>query len=170
MLVPILEKVEKVNEKLVESFYKHPEHYKYYFCSGYLDLLKPATDTWEAERFASVNPEGEVIGFISISHERRVESAKLVCINFTSHPVAENRHDNAMIFTADLETLLTGVIQRVRVLRFGVAIGNPAEKGYDLLCQRFGGRVVGTETAIFKLSDGTVCDFKGYEVPGQLRR
>ncbi|PTY93121.1 hypothetical protein B5V90_03045 [Heyndrickxia sporothermodurans] len=51
-----------------------------------------------------------------------------------------------------------------RKLKFGVTIGNPAEKFYDKYLDKIGGRVVGIYKEEDILMDGNLYDFKAYEI------
>ena len=49
-------------------------------------------------------------------------------------------------------------------LNFTVTVGNPIEKTYDKLVNRYGGRVVGVRRMDVKLMDGKLYDVKEYEI------
>ena len=47
---------------------------------------------------------------------------------------------------------------------FNVIVGNPAERLYDRICNKYGGRVIGTFNQEAKLQDGKLYDVKYYEM------
>ena len=49
-------------------------------------------------------------------------------------------------------------------MNFGVVIGNPVEKSYDRLVERYGGRIVGIKERETKLFDNQYYDVKEYEI------
>ena len=51
-----------------------------------------------------------------------------------------------------------------RKLIFSVVIGNPIEKTYDRMIQKYGGRIVGIQRQQVKLIDGQFYDVKMYEI------
>ena len=53
---------------------------------------------------------------------------------------------------------------KFRKLKFSVCIGNPIEKSYDKMIEKYNGRIVGTYLKDAKLFDGEYCDRKVYEI------
>ena len=51
-----------------------------------------------------------------------------------------------------------------RKLSFYVVVGNPIEKSYDKMCERYGGRIVGVKRKNTRLIDGKYYDEKLYEI------
>ena len=45
-----------------------------------------------------------------------------------------------------------------------MVIGNPIERTYDKLCQKYGGRIIGIEKEETKLQDNKYYDVKRYEI------
>lgn len=79
-------------------------------------------------------------------------------INFEDEP--------SMTFTMDMGQALTDIFEKYnfRKLNFYVVVGNPAEKSYDKMIKRYGGRVVGYRKENTRLFDGKYYDEKLYEV------
>jgi hypothetical protein len=49
-------------------------------------------------------------------------------------------------------------------MRFGVIVGNPIEKTYDKLIEKYGGKICGYAKEDIKLFDGKLYDLKNYEI------
>ena len=79
-------------------------------------------------------------------------------INFEAEP--------SMTFAMDLGRALTDIFEKYnfRKLNFYVIVGNPAEKAYDKMIKKYGGRVVGYRRENTRLFDGKYYDEKLYEV------
>lgn len=79
-------------------------------------------------------------------------------INFEDEP--------SMTFARDLGQALTDIFEKYyfRKLNFCVIVGNPAEKAYDKMIKKYGGRVVGYRRENTRLFDGKYYDEKLYEV------
>lgn len=71
-----------------------------------------------------------------------------------------------MTFGRDLGQALTDIFEKFRFnkLKFSVVIGNPIEKSYDRMIQRYGGRIVGIFRQDTRLIDGNLYDVKDYEI------
>lgn len=146
-------------DKLQNAFRKtwYVDKYKYYNFDSYYDEYKPAIDTWNKLEFVSIH-DGQIVGYISYSIDRASNNCYELCvINFT---------DNCVTFGVDLYKAIKDIFYKYNFskLKWSVAIGNPAEKSYDKLVSKLGGRVVGTYKEDIKLWDGSVVDTKIYEV------
>lgn len=71
-----------------------------------------------------------------------------------------------MIFGRDLGKALTDIFEKFNFnkLKFSVVVGNPIEKSYDRMIQKYGGRVVGIFREDARLIDGNLYDVKQYEI------
>lgn len=131
---------------------------KYKFCNGgYVDEYKPSESTWNTHEFVSIH-KGEVIGYISYGINRNeYDVSGLRAINFS---------DNKIVFGLDLMKVVEGIFSKFnfRKLSFGVYVGNPIEKSYDKMIEKYGGRIVGVKKEECKLMDGKYYDFKIYEI------
>lgn len=135
------------------------EKYKYWAYSSYYEAFEVAQNTMESHQFVSLNPEGEVIGYIGYSVYRGDDSVDgLNIINFTD--------GNKATFGIDVATAVRDIFEKFhfRKLNFVVVIGNPIEKTYDHLMKKYNGRIVGTWKKHVKLYDGAICDVKLYEI------
>lgn len=131
---------------------------KYMFVRfGYTNEYEPSKSTWEKYEFVSIC-NNEVIGLIYYYINRNEYSVSNFCaINFS---------DNKITFGRDLGIILNDIFMKYnfRKLKFGVFVGNPIEKSYDKLIQKYGGRIIGTEREAARLLDGKFYDYKEYEI------
>ena len=79
---------------------------------------------------------------------------------------AINFSDNKLTFGKDLMQCLDEIFTKFnfRKLTYNVLVGNPIEKTYDKLTEKYGGEVVGVQKLHVKLIDGNYCDLKTYEI------
>lgn len=155
MLVPAFNYAEELKKKMATTWFD--EKYKYYNDTYYSDL-KIDNETWSRHQFVSIDKDGNIIGYIEYSVDRQTYSCDgLSIINFT---------DNKTIFGMDLGHALTDIFEKFkfRKLVFAVIIGNPIEKSYDKMINKYGGRIVGVYKQHTKLIDGEYYDKKVYEI------
>lgn len=133
------------------------DKYKYWNCDTYYQSMQIDDNTWNKHQFVSVC-DGMVIGYISYNISRAENYAYcLSIINFS---------DNKIAFGIDLGQALRDIFERYkfRKLNFSVVIGNPIEKSYDKMIEKYGGRIVGIYKEDVKLIDGEYYDKKLYEI------
>lgn len=139
------------------TWYK--ERYKFWNCANYYEEWSASESTWVKHQFASVR-SGEVIGYIGydINRADADEVYALNIINFEDHP--------SITFARDLGNALKDIFEKykLRKLSFSVVVGNPIEKSYDKICEKYGGRIVGVKKKQVRLIDGLFYDEKLYEV------
>lgn len=131
--------------------------YWYYHCSSYMSPIEIDADTWNNTQFVSLNPSGEVIGYLEYGVkqlERYV--GYLAIINFT---------DN-ISFGMDVMTMLKDMFEKYQYKKivFSVLIGNPIEPKYDRIIKHYGGQVIGVYKEHVMLPDGKLYDEKVYEI------
>lgn len=135
------------------------ERYKFWNSANYFEDFTAQDSTWVEHQFASVR-NGEVIGYIGYKINRADGDAvyALSIINFEESPSAT--------FSLDLGKALKNIFEKYnfRKLTFSVIVGNPIEKAYDKMCERYGGRIVGTLKENVRLFDGKYYDEKLYEI------
>jgi hypothetical protein len=131
---------------------------KYYQYGSMKSLIvKTEDDTWSKLQYVSVKNE-KVIGYYEANFDRNNQSiASIQIVNFD----AKNKY----FFGKDLITFFerlkgTGL----RKVNWSVIIGNPAEKLYDKIIDRYGGRIVGVYLADVQLQDSIFYDRKIYEI------
>jgi len=156
MLQPAALHVDFLTRRFTEIAFE--DKYKYYFPMGYRDKFKIVEGTWTRHEFVSVDREGNVLGYIAYNIDRDCMVAHSLCIiNFGKEHV---------IFSKDLAHAIREVFEKFkfRKLRWMVSVGNPAERHYDRMCVRLGGRIIGIYEKEDKLIDGTYADRKEYEI------
>ena len=99
-----------------------------------------------------------MIGYIGYHIDRSAEVVDV--LNIINFP------ENRVVFGMDAGQALKDIFEKFnfRKLVFMVVIGNPIEKSYDKMIQRYGGRVVGIQKQQTKLIDGKFYDVKLYEI------
>lgn len=136
----------------------YDDKYKY-VNSGWISLTyKTKEDNWQGNEFVSVNKHGRVIGLIAYEIDRQSYKANnFIMMNFTNDRVT---------FGKDLLQVIMDIFLKFRFnkMNFKVHCGNPVEKSYDKLVARLGGRISGFYEDEVKLTDGTYCNSKSYEI------
>ena len=155
----MLEPAIKYKNKLEQLQYNiwFNEKYKYWNCDTYYNSMQIDTDTWNRHQFVSVFND-EILGYIAYNISRSDNNvSSLSIINFS---------DNKTVFGVDLCHALKDIFERYkfRKLNFSVVIGNPIEKSYDKMINKYGGKIVGIYREDVKLIDGQYYDRKLYEI------
>jgi len=135
------------------------DKYKYYNNSIYWSYeVKLSQDSWNNIEMVSVDKNNNVRGFFRASISR--ESDKISALGIM------NFYDKSVTFSKDLYQFLSDLFIKYnfRKIEFTVVIGNPAEKMYDRIMKKYGGRIVGVEKLSTKLVDGLYYDVKYYEI------
>lgn len=156
MLDIAINHIEELKQKMNSIWFD--EKYKFYNNDLYYSDFKVDDDTWNRHQFVSLDKNGCVIGYIGYSVSRQTHScSNLAIINFS---------DNKMIFGTDLGQALKDIFEKFKFkkLNFKVVIGNPIEKSYDKMINKYGGRVVGIYSDETKLIDGEYYPVKLYEI------
>lgn len=133
------------------------DEYKYWNDSVYYGSLQIDESTWCKHQFVSVI-KNKVIGYIEYSINREANNVYgLNIVNFS---------DNKILFGRDLRQALKDIFEKYnfRKLSFSVVIGNPIEKSYDKMIEKYGGRVIGVRKDEVKLIDNKYYDDKLYEI------
>lgn len=144
-----------VKNKYIDVWYN--EKYKYYFSNWHNEHEVPKDD-WNKMCFVSVDKDGNVLGYISYTIDRSVNSAhSFGAINFS---------DNIITFGMDLRQIIDDIFCKFNLqrLEFDVVCGNPIEKSYDRMVQKCGGRIVGIKRRATILMDNKLYDGKTYEI------
>lgn len=159
----MLDNAYKYEDQIQSKFFDvwYDPKYQYYFGGPYREVysLPSCTgngDPWHS--FVSVDKDGEVLGLISYKINEDVKSAHCFgAINFSN---------NKIIFGLDLCQAIEDIFIKFGLnrLEFTVICGNPAEKHYDRLVKRIGGRILCVRKQVAKALDRTICDDKMYEI------
>jgi len=141
---------------LSETWYE--DEYKYFHYSNYHRKIEIPKDDWNSRHFASVDKNGNLLGYISYEI-RRINNS--ICgvgaINFTN---------NKIVFGKDLVQVIDDIFFKFHhnKIEFSVVVGNPIEQTYDKLIYKYGGRIVGVRRRQAVLIDGLYYDDKLYEI------
>jgi len=137
-----------------------PQKYKYVISNTWATYeLEIHTNSWDKLQFVSIVKK-EVIGYFECSADRQVYYAhRLVAINFEDKP--------NFVFSKDFWRFvkLLFVQYKFNKINFSCVVGNPAEKIYYKIINKWSGRIVGTYKNDVKLLDGKVYDLRVYEIP-----
>jgi hypothetical protein len=155
MLKPAIQYAD-VLPKMYQSIW-FEDKYKYYNYNSYWHTFSVEDKTQDWHEFVSINSKGEIIGYIHYYVNRiTLNCTSFGAINFTNDPT----------FGKDLLQVIKDIFERFNFhkLTFGVVIGNPAEKSYDHLCAKYGGRILCIEKEETKLEDNNYYDVKRYEI------
>lgn len=155
MLEPAIKYREQIELIQYDTWFN--DKYKYFNSGSYYGNMEIDDGTWNRHQFVSVQ-NGVVIGYIEYSISREENSVhSLGIINFS---------DNKIAFGKDLAQALKDIFEKYkfRKLTFNMLVGNPIEKSYDKIVNKYGGRIVGTYKEHVKLIDGNYYDEKLYEI------
>jgi hypothetical protein len=156
MLDNAIKYTEELKIKLIDTWYD--EKYKYYYMGGGHKPYCPAENDWGAREFVSLDKNGKILGYISYTINRNVNSIyEFGAINFS---------DDKFIFGIDLFKVIDNIFCQFghQKLEWDVVCGNPIEESYDEAVAKIGGRIVGIKKRAVKLADGKLYDKKMYEI------
>lgn len=159
----------KYNEELKKLYVNtwFDERYKYYNYRSHWEMPKFDESTWDGHDFVSLDTNGQIIGAIGYSINRPTNSVcGLGILNFTPPIEKRSFSKSDIIFGQDVLQAIKDIFEKFNFhkLNFCVVIGNPVEKTYDRLCEKYGGRIVGIEREETKLCDNKYYDVKRYEI------
>lgn len=152
------------NAKLYEEEIKrnmwnvwYDENFQYYFGNRYRNDFKLSNDAGSYD-FAVIDESNNLIGYIGYYFD--------IDTNVISHFGAINFSDNKLLFGKAMFQVIEDCFLRygANVLEWCVVCGNPIEKTYDKLSQKYGGRIVGIKKNRSKTLDGELRDMKIYEI------
>lgn len=137
----------------------HTDKYKYYNATNHWDYeIQLSNSSWDNISMVSVNKYDNILGFLRADIDR--------CSDKVSNIGVINFGDISYTFSKDLYIFLDSLFSKYsfRKIEWTVLIGNPAEKMYDKLVKKYGGRIVGTREKSAMLENGEYCDVKIYEI------
>jgi hypothetical protein len=136
------------------------DKYKYYNNSNYWNYeMKLSNDSWSNIEMVSVDSKDNILGFFQASISR--ESDKISAIGII------NFYDKNIIFSRDMYNFLVDLFDKFnfRKIEWTVVVGNDdAEKMYDRIINKYGGKIVGVKEKSTKLIDGLYYNVKLYEI------
>ena len=149
---------EQIRRKMWEVWYD--EKYQYYFggCERHDFFIGDGSDGYQKRYFAVLNDSDELLGYIGYSVDTDIRVAMWFgAINFSN--------DKYTFGKAIWQVICDCFVKfGMNVIEWSVVCGNPAEKSYDRLCKKFGGRVVGVRRKRAKDLAGNLHDDKIYEI------
>lgn len=150
----------KHKEELIEQFRSiwFQDKYKFWNFGPYYEEWNAEESTWNNHQFVSLSGQGEVVGYIGYRIDRANDVVEcLNIINFT---------DDKLTFGMDTGRAIRDIFEKFhfRKINFSVVVGNPIEKTYDKLIQRYGGSVCGYCKKNVRLIDNQFYDEKMYEI------
>jgi len=139
----------------------------YYFLGPYYNYeLNIDKDSWNNLQFVSIskNKKNEYLihGYFCANINRDTD-----CIDNIQLLKFKNfKQDNTFTFSYDLINFLKNLFEKYqfRKIEWCVIIGNPAEKMYDRIITKWGGKIIGIFREKIKLLDGKFYDLKYYEI------
>ena len=147
---------EQLTQKMYDVWFN--DKYKYWNNESWYQSFKVDLDTWYKHQFVSIDNDGILVGYIGYNIHREDDSVDgLSILSFT---------DNSLVFGADLLAAIKDIFEKFnfRKLNFTVVVGNPAERHYDSIIKKCGGRIVGVKEKDSRLIDGKYYDLKIYEI------
>lgn len=160
MLKPAILYKEALAEK-AKIVLMEPEKYKFIDLCNYLcynNFVVDEVDEWAKVKRVSVNVNGDVLGFMKATVLRQDNSAtELLFVNFDLTKLS-------VTFVRDMEAFLQYLLKNFRKVTFCCVVGNPAERLYDKVLEKYHGRVVGVKKQEALLQDGQFYDLKLYEI------
>lgn len=134
------------------------EKYKYLDFSSYQNLnINISDSTWECIQKVSVDREGKIHGYLKANLNRSSDIVTgLTVMNF----------DSNYIFSKDMYQFIDELftIYNFRKIKFYALADNPANKMYEKVIKRLGGRVVGVFKEEIKSCDNKYYDEVNYEI------
>lgn len=100
----------------------------------------------------------KLLGYLSYSIDR--DSNRAYAVGIMSF------EDKNPVFGRDVLRMFENMFNNrgMRKANFAALCGNPIEKTYDRLVKKLSGRIVGIEKEHCRISDGSYCDIKTYEI------
>lgn len=145
---------EEVTRKLQATWYS----LKYqYFWDGYGSDLDIPTDSYWKKQFVFLDEKGEVTGYFSYNYNSNTSSMNnFGLISFIDY--------NPKFILAIYEHIAAALKNGVKRIEFFAYEDNPANKGYQKLIKRFGGKQVGKLTNNTRLLDNKLHNTLIYEI------
>lgn len=148
------------------------EYYKFFITSPIfnIELAIPDKNTKYRHEFVSVDKFGDIIGVISYSIDRSTGNCHTLFIcnfdNVRNEISDSDKRKRSVIFGRDIKKAINDLFLTFNFnkLEFYVVVGNPVEKTYDKLVQRYGGKVVEIKKQDVRLWDNKLYDTKWYKI------
>ncbi|MDR1572797.1 MAG: hypothetical protein LBS24_00605 [Clostridiales Family XIII bacterium] len=148
---------EKLNQAWRSVIFE--DKYQFYNGGAWWDYeIKLDDKSWDSIQMVSVGKNDEVLGYFSARANRSSNKISSVgTINFG---------DVNVTFSRDFHRFLSELFtkHRFRKIEWYVIVGNPAERLYDKIVAKYGGRVIGVSHETTVTPDGITRDEKDYEI------
>jgi hypothetical protein len=148
---------DKLNQVWQSVIFK--EKYQFYNCGNSWNYkIELDESSWEKLQMVSVDAQDNVIGYLSANIDRfTYKISNISAINFGEVNIT---------FSKDFYQFLSELFTKYkfRKIEWFVTVGNPAEKLYDRIIEKYGGRVIGIRHASAITTDGILRDEKEYEI------
>jgi hypothetical protein len=135
------------------------EKYQFYnpvnFWSYTIDL---SNSSWDSIQMVSVDNDDGILGYFTAYIDRISRKVSNIgAINFGTLSIT---------FSKDFYQFLIELFTKhhFRKVEWNVVIGNPAERMYDKIVAKYGGRIVGVRRESTTTADGVLRDEKLYEI------
>jgi hypothetical protein len=156
----MLELAKKYEDQLRKIFYDTAldSSYDWEWIGTGRAWIEPSDKTEEKMNLVST-VNGQVIGEMGYSIDGIVKKAD-------GFYAAHFSKDNGFIFMKDLIQCVKNIFEKygMNKLSWCVFVGNPAERIWDKLSNRYGGRIIGIREQDVCLNDGKLYDVKEYEI------
>lgn len=133
--------------------------YQFYSCGQDREYNIHIDDgSWKTIQMVSVDKDDNILGYLSATCDRTANKISSVgAINFGGL---------SLRFSKDFYEFLSSLFDKFgfRKIEWYVIAGNPAEKMYDKIVKKYGGKIVGVQRESTVVFDGTIRDVKEYEL------
>jgi hypothetical protein len=150
---------EKLNETWQKSLEENSDKYKFYCNSSFNYNIYVDENSCNRLQYVSINnTDNSIIGYFIAYIDRE--------INIVTSINVLNFNDPNIIFTIDFVRFLTDLFKKYNFnkIEWRCIVGNPAEKLYNFIIQKYGGYIVGIKHQTVKTCDGVIRDEKEYEL------
>lgn len=156
----MIEVANKYKEELKLKFFDtwNVDKYKYWQVNGYNKGCPEFPENDYNESHFAITNNGEIIGHVLYYINRQTRCVYGVeAVNFS---------DNKILFGLSLLKILRDVfeVHNMNKINFNVVVGNPIEKSYNSLVEKYGGKIVGVWSDEVILPNGELRDLKSYEI------
>jgi len=135
------------------------EKYQFYnFGKSWDYKINLEDSSWNNIQMVSVGHDGNILGYLAADIYRNS--------NIVSNIGAINFGELNVTFSKDFYQFLTELFTKhhFRKIEWVVVVGNPAEKMYDRIVDKYGGRIIGIRRDHTITADGVLRDEKEYEL------
>lgn len=145
----------QIQDKYIRTF--DDPKYMYYHLNDSAEAIEFRDTNWSKLQYASVNEEGEVVGYFACFITRQARNA---------YDISIIKFEESNVFSIDLMRFFDLLFfeRNFNKASFEVVIGNPVESMYDKFINRYGGKIVGIKEKETVLRDGKHYDLKMYEI------